>query len=60
MDEKIRWCLENQFNGRYIDLIISAIKNDNVSLDDFISGYDAIRNAQWDNEEDFTPKEFLT
>ena len=59
MEDKLKWALANQFHGRYLDLIVSAIKNDNVSLDDFISGYSAIRNAQWDNEEDFTPKEFL-
>lgn len=59
MEEKLRWCLENQFNEGYIGLIINAIKNDNVSLDEFISGYDAIRNAQWDNEEGFIPQEFL-
>ena len=59
MEEKIKWCLEYQFHGRYLDLIVSAIKNDNVSLEDFISGYEAIRNAQWDNEDNFTPKEFI-
>ena len=58
MEDKIKWALENQFYGRYLDLIVGAIKNDKVSLEDFINGYDAIRNAQWDNEEDFTPKEF--
>jgi len=60
MEDKIKWALENQFHGHYLDLIIMAIKNDKVSLDDFISGYSAIRKAQWDNDEDFTPKEFLT
>ena len=58
MDEKIKWCLEHQFNEFYLGLIVKAIKSDKVSLEDFANGYDAIRHAQWDGEREFIPEEF--
>ena len=58
MDEKMKWCLEHQINEFHLDLIVRAIKSDKVSFDDFVSGYDAIRHAQWDGDEKCIPDEF--
>jgi hypothetical protein len=58
MEEKIRWCLEHQFSESNLALIVRAIKSDKVSLSDFINGYDAIRHAQWDGNQEYVPEEF--
>ena len=58
MDEKIKWCLEHQFNPFHLCLIVKAIKSDKISFSDFITGYDAIRNAQWEGNQECVPEVF--
>jgi hypothetical protein len=62
MNKKLEWILEtlitDSFHRRMVE---KAINSKKVSLDEFISGFDAIRNAQWDNMDDydtFIPDEF--
>jgi hypothetical protein len=42
-------------------MIEKAINSESVSLAEFINGFDSLRNAQWDNKDDFEtfiPDEF--
>ena len=57
-NEKLQWIVETWFGDSRNSLVCKAILDDNISLEDFISGFDALRNAQMENDDDFIPSEF--
>lgn len=59
MNEKLMWLLEIHFNLFHSDLISRAFHDDNVSLEDFISGCEKIGLAEGeDYYDEFVPEEF--
>ena len=59
MDEKLKWLLDNQFNLFHADIIWNALHDENISLDKFIAGYNAIKASERDTDDDeFVPEEF--
>ena len=62
MNKKLEWLLGTWFGDSFhCSMIEKAINSESVSLAEFINGFDSLRNAQWDNKDDFEtfiPDEF--
>lgn len=59
MYDKLGWVLQYHHNVFHADMVEKAIMDDNVSLDDFIKGYEAVCISERDTDDDeFTPNEF--
>lgn len=59
MNRKLEWILETWFDGSLNRMVEKAILDERISFEEFRSGFEKIRNAQWDgNTEDFIPEEF--
>ena len=57
-DGKLEWLLNCHYNMFHADMIWNAMHDDNISIQDFMSGCVAIHKAESEDDDEFTPKEF--